>query len=194
MKNLFKILLVGLLVAVGSATAADTFKVDASHSDIGFTVKHMVISKVRGAFHDYTVEMQLDPKRLESSSVKAVIQAASIDTDNEKRDEHLRGEDFFEVAKFPTLVFESKRIEKRETGWVAIGDFTLHGVTKTIELPFTMSGPITDPWGNVRAGFEATITIDRRDYGLRWSNALETGGLVVDNLVEIQLALEMVKQ
>lgn len=194
MKNLLRTLFLALLVTAGSALAADTYAVDKSHSEIGFTVKHMVISKVRGAFHDYSVDLVLDPEHLEKSSVKAVIQAASIDTNNEKRDEHLRSADFFDVATYPTLVFQSRKIEKRGEGWVAIGDFTMHGVTKTVELPFELSGPITDPWGNVRTGVSTTLTIDRQAYGLSWSNALETGGLVVDNLVEIQINLEAIRQ
>jgi len=177
-----------VIVMAGSARAAEVFSLDRSHSEVGFTVTHMMISKVRGNFGDFAVDLTVDAKDLSKSSVKAVIQAASVDTDNEKRDEHLRGADFFDVAKFKTLTFTSKKIEKRGAQWVAIGDFTMHGVTKTIELPFTFNGPIQDPWGNTRIGIEATLVLNRQDYGVSYGS-----GMVGDE-VSILITLEATKK
>lgn len=176
------------LVLGRNAAAVDAYTLDRSHSHVGFSVSHMMISKVRGSFGEYTVELGVDPANLAQSTVKAVIQAASIDTDNEKRDEHLRGEDFFDVARFPTITFISKKIEKRGTQWVAVGDFTMHGVTKTIDLPFTFNGPIQDPWGNTRIGVEATIVLNRQDYGVSYGS-----GMVGDE-VTVLIALEATRK
>jgi polyisoprenoid-binding protein YceI len=194
MKRMITGLFAALLLAFSSAGAADTYALDKSHSDVSFTVRHMVISKVRGAFEDYSVELKLDAQDLSRSSVSAVFQVASINTADAKRDEHLRAEDFFDAATYPTMTFVSKSIERRGSDWVAVGDFTLRGVTRSIELPFTLNGPITDPWGNQRVGVETAIKINRQDYGLSWSKTLDAGGLVVDDTVDIVIHLEAVKQ
>lgn len=171
-----------------TAAAADTFALDRSHSEVSFSVSHMAISKVRGSFGEFSTELAVDSKDLSKSSVKAVIQVKSVDTDNEKRDEHLRGADFFDVAKFPTITFTSKKIEKRGAQWVAIGEFTMHGVSKTIELPFTFNGPIQDPWGNTRIGVEANLVLDRQAYGVSYGS-----GMVGDE-VTILITLEATKK
>ncbi len=185
----FKILAALALVALMTrgALAADAYSLDRSHSDVGFTVSHMMISKVRGAFRDYSVDLSIDPKDLSKSSVKATIKVASIDTDNGDRDKHLLNADFFDEAKYKTITFTSKKIEKRGTQWVAIGDFTMKGVTKTIELPFSFSGPIQDPWGKTRVGIEATLVINRQDFGVSYGS-----GMVGDE-VSIQIGLEATK-
>jgi polyisoprenoid-binding protein YceI len=170
--------------ALSARAAAVPFNLDRSHSDVGFTVSHMLISKVRGAFRDYSVELNIDTADLAKSSVKAVIQVASVDTDNEDRDKHLLNADFFDEPKFKTITFTSKKIEKRGNQWVAIGDFTMKGVTKTVELPFTFNGPIQDPWGNTRVGIETNLVVNRQDYGISYGS-----GAVGDD-VSIQINLE----
>lgn len=195
MKNLMTILLATAMLGLGTQIlAADTYGLDRSHSNVGFEVSHMVISDVEGEFSDYDIHLSFDQKNVEKSSVHAVIRTTSVDTDNDDRDKHLRTPEFFNVEQYPTMEFMSKRIEKRGKEWVAVGDFTLLGVTKQIELPFEVKGPITDPWGNVRIGVEAETTIDRKDYGMEFSKAMDTGGLVVGNEVEIKITFEAIKQ
>lgn len=179
--------LISLTAFSTTAKAGDAYSLDRSHSEVGFTVSHMLISKVRGAFRDFGVELNIDPKDLAKSSVKATIKVASVDTDNADRDKHLLNADFFDEAKFKTITFTSKKIEKRGAQWVAIGDFTMKGVTKTIELPFTFNGPIQDPWGKTRVGIEANLVINRQDYGVSY------GSGAVGDEVSIQISLEATK-
>jgi polyisoprenoid-binding protein YceI len=188
MTRLTRTLAALLLVAAATLSAraaAQPYTLDRSHSDVGFTISHMMISKVRGAFRDFNVDLNIDTEDVSKSSVKAVIQVASIDTDNADRDKHLLNEDFFEEPKFKTITFTSKKIEKRGNQWVAIGDFTMKGVTKSIELPFTLNGPIQDPWGNSRVGIETNLVINRRDYGISYGTAAMVG-----DEVSIQISLE----
>ncbi len=192
-----KTMLLGMTVALATAataTAADSYALDKSHSNIGFEISHMVISDVEGEFGDYAIHLELDTENLSASSVHAVIQTASIDTDNADRDDHLRNEDFFNVATYPTMEFKSTRIMEKGGDWVAVGDFTMLGVTKQIELDFELSGPIQDPWGNTRVGTEASTTINRQDFGMSWSNAMDTGGLMVGNDVEIEIKFEAIRK
>lgn len=177
-----------------SALAADSYGLDKSHSNVGFEVSHMVISDVEGEFGDYDIHLTLDPENLAASSVHAVIRTASVNTDNADRDKHLKNEDFFNVEKFPTMEFTSKEIKQVGKQWIAVGDFTLLGVTKQIELPFELKGPITDPWGMTRVGIKAETTINRQDFGMNWSKAMDTGGLMVGNDVAVKIAFEAVKQ
>jgi polyisoprenoid-binding protein YceI len=192
-----KTMLLGMTVALATATtaaAADSYALDKSHSNIGFEISHMVISDVEGEFGDYVIHLELDTESLSASSVHAVIQTASVDTDNADRDEHLRNEDFFNVAKYPTMEFKSTKIMEKGGDWVAFGDFTMLGVTKQIELDFELSGPIQDPWGNTRVGIEASTTINRQDFGMSWSKAMDTGGLMVGNDVEIEIKFEAIRK
>lgn len=185
-------LLVSLLLA-GTSQAGDTYEVDPAHSTVGFTVQHLVISKVSGAFADFSGTVELDAK---GAIVKAEAtgQAKSVDTRNEKRDEHLRGADFFDVAKFPTLSFKSTAAKDVDGKKVLEGELTIHGVTKTVSAPYELTGPIVDPWGKTRVGIAAGLTIKRSDYGLTWNKALETGGMVVSDEVVISVNLEAVKK
>jgi polyisoprenoid-binding protein YceI len=192
-----KTMLLGMTVALATATtaaAADSYALDKSHSNIGFEISHMVISDVEGEFGDYVIHLELDTESLSASSVHAVIQTASVDTDNADRDEHLRNEDFFNVAKYPTMEFKSTKIMEKGGDWVAFGDFTMLGVTKQIELDFELSGPIQDPWGNTRVGIEASTTINRQDFGMSWSKVMDTGGLMVGNDVEIEIKFEAIRK
>jgi len=188
------IALILVLSVVSLASGADKYTLDPAHSLIGFSVRHLVISKTHGSFNDVTANLMYDDKDISKSSVDVTINVASIDTDNEQRDEHLRSPDFFDAEKFPNMTFKSKKIEKREDGWVAVGDLTMRDVTREIALPFEIVGIATDSWGNTKMGVEASITIDRRDYGLTWSKAIETGALVVGNDVDIELSLEFGKE
>ena len=192
-KTMATALILVLSVAI-SASGADKFALDQAHSSIGFSVRHLVISKTKGSFHDATASVMYDEKDITKSSVDVTIKIASIDTDNEDRDNHLKSPDFFDVEKFPEMTFKSKSIKKTKDGFVAVGDFTIRDVTKEIELPFQILGIVDDPWGNTKMGVEAGITIDRRDYGLTWSKVVETGALVVGNEVEILLSLEFGKE
>jgi polyisoprenoid-binding protein YceI len=180
------------LLLTGFANAADQYSLDGAHSSIGFKVTHLVISKVRGSFQKFSGKLMYDEADPTKSSVEVTIDAASIDTDNEKRNNHLRSPDFFDVEKYPEITFKSKSIKKVEDGYVATGDFTMHGVTKEIELPFKITGTITDPRGSHRIGVEAAVSINRQDYGLTWSKTLETGGLVVSDEVDIDIYAEFV--
>jgi len=174
--------------------ATQTWDIDLSHSSIGFSVRHMVISKVRGAFTRWSGAVQLDPADLGRSSVEVKIDAASVDTQVADRDNHLRSADFFDVARFPELTFRSRRVEKAGEGLKVTGDLTMHGVTREVVLDAEFSGTGKDPWGNERAGFSARTSLDRRDYGLVWNAALETGGVLVGEKVEIAIELEAVKK
>ena len=187
-----------MALAVSAAipvSASETFTADPAHSYIGFTVSHMVISKVKGHFGEFTGTLLYDAKDPAKSSVQGSIKAASIDTGVDKRDAHLRSADFFDVEKFPEITFASKKVEKRGSGMVAIGMLTIKGVSRRVEIPFKVLGPAKDPWGGERLGVEVTpFTIDRRDFGLTWNTTLETGGVLVGNDITIELAGEFVKE
>lgn len=174
--------------------AVSNWQVDSTHSSIGFSVRHMVISKVHGRFGKWTAELALDEADVTRSSVKVSIDAASIDTGVADRDAHLRSPDFFDVAKFPTLTFQSKRVEVVGDGELkVVGDLTLHGVTKEVALAVEQGGQGKDPWGNTRAGFTARGSLNRKEFGLAWNQALETGGLLVSEKVELSLELQAIK-
>jgi polyisoprenoid-binding protein YceI len=173
--------------------ATRTWKIDTSHSTIGFTVRHLVIAKVRGVFGTFSGELTIDDADVAKSAIKVDIDAASIDTKEEKRDAHLRSPDFLDVETFPKLTFVSKRIEG--SGAVAskvIGDLTIHGVTKEVALQVEDLGRAKDPWGNQKAAFEAKTRINRHDFGLKWNVALEAGGVLVGDHVDIHLEIEAV--
>ncbi len=177
---------------------ATEWTIDSTHSQVGFAVKHMMFTTVRGRFADLEGNVILDAENPERSSVEVEIQAASIDTQVEGRDEHLRSADFFDVETYPTLTFRSTKIDGLlgEPGgtFTVVGDLTLHGVTREVTLKATFDGKGQDPWGGTRAGFSAETTIDRRDFGLTWNQGLETGGVLVGHDVKIQLALQAVQQ
>jgi polyisoprenoid-binding protein YceI len=154
----------------------------------------MVVAKVRGSFSDIEGAIQFSQAQPESSSVAVTIKPESINTGDEKRDAHLRNPDFFDVEKYPTITFSSSAVKKKENGFVLNGELTMHGVTREIEIPFKINGPIQDPWGNSRLGIEAEpITLDRKDFGITFNKALDGGGVMVGNEVTIEIALEAVK-
>lgn len=184
-----------ILTALPAAHAA-TWTIDPTHSEVGFKVRHMMISNVRGTFSDVKGTVIYDPAHPTQASVDVTIQAASIDTGVSDRDDHLRGPDFFDVKKHPTITFRSKSVEKAGPNKLRVrGDLTLLGVTREVVLNVDgPSSPVTDPWGNVRVGASATAEIDRTDFGMKWNKTLDTGGVVVGEKVQIQLEIELVKQ
>ena len=173
---------------------ASTYKIDKAHSEAVFQVRHLV-TKVRGRFTDFEGTVQVDEDKPELSSVNFTIQATSIDTAEKDRDTHLRSGDFFEVERFPTISFRSKRVVKKSAeNYDVTGDLTIRDVTKEITLPVTHLGAAKDPWGNERLGFETETTINRKDFGLKWNAALETGGFLVGDEVRASLSIQAVKQ
>jgi polyisoprenoid-binding protein YceI len=179
----------------GAAVAQTTWKIDPAHTQVEFGVKHLMIAKVKGRFADVHGTIQRDERDITRSTVEVEIGVASIDTREPQRDAHLRSADFFDAETFPTLTFATRRIERSGEGRLRlIGDLTMHGVTREVVLDATEEGEAKDPWGGERFGFSATGTLDRRDFGLTWNQALETGGLVVGNDVKISLEVEAVRE
>ncbi len=169
--------------------------IDTVHSSVGFTVRHLVISKVHGRFARWSGSLVLDDARPENSRVEARIEAASIDTHEPQRDAHLRSSDFFDTDKHPAIEFRSSRIEQAGgQRYQVAGDLTIAGVSRPVRLEVEALGRAKDPWGGERAGFSARTTIDRRDFGLIWNQALEAGGVVVGEKVEIGIEIEAVKR
>jgi len=169
-----------------------TWQIDRAHTQVEFTVKHMMFSKVRGRFASVDGSLRYDPNGdIGDARVEVTIDAASIDTSQEDRDEHLRSADFLDAEQHPQLTFESTLIEARgDDGYTVTGDLTLHGVTRQVELDAEFSGQATDPWGNERIAFAASTTIDRRDFDLTWNQALETGGVLVGHEVKISIEVQ----
>jgi len=173
-------------------TDVKTYQIDAAHSEATFTVRHL-ITKVRGRFSDFAGTIAFDEADPARSTVSFTIQAASIDTNQKDRDAHLRSADFFETEKYPTITFVSTGITAAGGDQFAVtGRFTIRDVTKDITLPVTLLGKAKDPWGNERVAFEAEYTLNRKDYGLTWNAALETGGFLVGDEVKISLSVQAV--
>ena len=171
----------------------ELFSIDAPHSEIGFTVPWMGISRVRGSFERFRGSIAFDTRDITRSSIVVLIQANSIDTGFERRDKDLKGTAFFDVEKFPLITFTSREIVKQGAGWVARGPLTMHGVTKEIEIPFTYNGRIRDKMSDPRIGFEGRVTLNRKDYGIVGPpemNALLDRGIIIGETVDIPLALE----
>jgi polyisoprenoid-binding protein YceI len=170
------------------------WNIDVAHSGINFSIRHMVVSKVRGRFTKFGGTLQLDAADLARSTIDVRIDAASIDTGTAQRDDHLRSADFFDAATFPELRFVSKRIEQLGgERYRVIGELTIKDVTREVALDVEYGGQAKDPWGNERAGFVATTSIDRKDFGLRWNQVLEAGGVLVGDKVQIELEVQAVK-
>ena len=173
-----------------TAVAVRPLEIDRSHSEVAFQVRHL-LSKVRGRFNDFAGTVEFDPARPHQSRVDVVIQAASVDTAEPARDNHLRTSDFFDVEKFPTLTFTSTSVTPRgDEAYDVVGDLTIHGVTRQVTLPATYLGTAQDPWGNAKFVFEAELTLNRKDFGLLWNAALETGGFLVGDEVRVSLSIQ----
>lgn len=168
------------------------YTIDKAHSEVTFQVRHL-LTKVRGRFSDFEGTIEYDDENPENSEVNVTIQAASIDTNERDRDTHLRSADFFDVQTHPALTFQSRGISRKGTaGFDLTGDLTIHGVTRTVTVAVNFLGKAKDPWGNERVAFEAEAAINRRDYGLNWNAALETGGFLVGDEVKISLSVQAV--
>ncbi len=194
----FKNIIVLLAVLIlSSSLMAGEWDIDAAHSSIGFTVKHMVISKVRGSFNDYTAStVVFDPENPTSISARIEIDAASINTNNQKRDEHLKSKDFFNAEKFPKITFIANGIEKNAAGsYKVTGDLTMLGKTNPVILSGEgFTAQYKNPWGQTITAVSATGTINREDFGLSWNKTLESGGFLISKDVEIEINLELVKK
>jgi len=195
MKRILVALMSLIALALPVVAAAATWNIDPDHSNVGFKVRHLMVSNVKGSFEKIAGTVEIDDKDITKSKVEVSIDTNSINTNVKKRDEHLRSADFFDVAKFPTMTFASKKVAKAGKDKLKVtGDLTLHGVTKEVVLD--VEGPSKeskDPWGNFRRGVTATTKINRKDFGLVWNKALETGGVAVGEEVNIILEIEMIK-
>jgi polyisoprenoid-binding protein YceI len=179
-----------------AAAATTTWQIDPAHTAAGFAVKHMVIATVRGQFKGVTGTVNWDDQDLTKSTVDVTIDANTVDTSEPKRDADLKSPNFFDVATYPTITFKSKKVEQVSAGKLKVtGDLTIHGTTKEVVLD--VEGPsvaIKDPWGNTRVALNATTKINRQEYGIKWNNKLDGGGLVVSDDVNIEIDLEMTKK
>jgi polyisoprenoid-binding protein YceI len=192
MKRQFPAALAALALLLAGSAAATTYDIDPAHSSVNFAVTHMMVSTTRGLFKDFAGTINYDPANAAASSIDVTIQAASIDTQNAKRDTHLKSPDFFDVEKFPTLTFKSKSVAPAGDGKLKVlGDLTMHGVTKEVTLDVTgPSDALTTQRGSIRGATAATV-VNRKDFGLVWNKVLETGGLAVGEDVTITLDIEM---
>jgi polyisoprenoid-binding protein YceI len=171
-----------------------TWNIDPMHSTIGFSVRHMVVSKVRGRFTKWSASVELDDEDITRSRVSVEIDAGSIDTGVEQRDNHLRSADFFDVETFPSLTFDSRKVERVSDDRLKVtGDLTIHGITKPVVLDVEKSETAQDPWGGTRTGFSAKASIDREAFGLTYNQVLEAGHLLVGKKIEVELEIEAVK-
>jgi len=177
-----------------TVAAPTTWQLDSSHMDVGFAVRHLMISTVKGRFTKVTGTVTSDGEDFSSAEVDVTIDASSIDTREPRRDDHLRSADFLDVEQFPTLTFKSRRVQPRGDGAYALaGDLTIHGVTREVTLDVVTEGFARDPWGGERAGFSATGHIKRSEFGLTWNAALETGGVLVGDDVKLHIDVELTK-
>ena len=168
--------------------------VDPTHSSVDFSIRHMMFTNVKGAFHTYDATIEADPTDLSSADISFSVDLASVDTKNADRDNHLRSADFFDVESKPKMSFTATKIEKNdEEEYSVTGDLTLNGVTKEETFTVTFEGQGKDPWGNEKAGFSAEGTLNRSDYGLTWNAALETGGVLVGDKVKVSLQIQAAK-
>jgi polyisoprenoid-binding protein YceI len=194
MNNLLSsIALASTLLALPALAEPTEWAIDATHSNIGFTVSHMVVSEVDGKFKTYTGKALLDEADLTKSTVEFSADVASIDTGDAKRDEHLKSPDFFDAAKFPKLTFTSTKITKAGKGYKLKGNLTIHGVTKEVTLDATVSAAVKNPWGKLVRAVKITGKVKRGDYGLSWNKTLDQGGVLIGDDVTLNLKLEINK-
>jgi polyisoprenoid-binding protein YceI len=196
MKKILTPLALAALLCVASLPAlGQAWTVDVSHSAVGFSVRHMMVSNVKGTFDRFAASVEGDPADPAKAKISATIEIGSVNTRDAKRDEHLRAPDFFDAAKFPQMTFASTKVEKvSATKAKVTGDLTLRGVTKPVTLDVEYTAPVKSPWGKTVVGATATGKINRKDFGVSWSKSLDGGGLVVGDEVSIQLELEFLRQ
>jgi polyisoprenoid-binding protein YceI len=180
--------------AATATLAGTTWAVDAAHSNVEFAVKHMMLATVKGRFAQVAGEVTFGSDDFASAQVKVAVDVASIDTRTQQRDEHLRSPDFFDVANYPELTYEGGRVERTgEDSYRVAGDLTIRGITREVVLHATFEGQGADPWGGTRMAFHATGSLDRREFGLTWNQALETGGILVGDEVKLSIDVELVR-
>ena len=196
MKRSLTILIAALTLAIPVFSYGATWQIDPDHSSIQFKIRHLTVSNVKGDFSKAKGVVTLDDKDITQLKVELTIDAASVNTSHARRDDHLRGPDFFDVAKYPTLTFVSKKVIKTDANRLKVtGDLTIHGITR--EITVDVEGPtpeIKDPGGNLRRGATATTRINRKDFGMTWNRTLDTGGLVVGDDVDIYVEFELIKK
>lgn len=180
------------LLAGALAAGAGVYDIDVSHTSIGFSVSHMVLAKVKGSFNDFSGTAEFDGQDPMSLRVQGTIKVASINTGIANRDNHLRSGDFFDAEAYPEILFETVSVAKSGDGYVLTGKLTMRGVTKEISGPVIVKGPIKDPWGKSRIGLEATTQVNRQDFGVKWSQKMDGGGLVVGDEVSVEINAEAV--
>ena len=171
-----------------------TYTLDPSHSRIGFVARHAMVTKVRGSFNEFTATAQVDAEDITRSSVQVAIKVDSIDTRNEQRDGHLRSNDFLDIATFPEITFASTSVTPVGDDVVRVeGDLTIKGVTRPVAIDFTFEGAAVDPYGNQRVGFEGSVVINRKDWGITWNAALETGGVLVSDKITLEFEVSAIR-
>jgi polyisoprenoid-binding protein YceI len=170
-----------------------TYTIDTTHSDVGFSVRHMVFAKVRGHFTKWTADLAFDPADPSKDAVNVSIDVGSIDTREAQRDGHLKSPDFLDAEKYPTITYKSTKVERAgDKKYAVMGDLTIHGVTKPVKLDVEELGGGKDPWGNQRVAFQAKTRVDRGEFGLKWNQALETGGVLVGENIDIEIDIEAI--
>jgi polyisoprenoid-binding protein YceI len=194
-KNLLSLALAAALGAATLPALAETWTADTAHSAVGFSVRHMMVSNVKGSFDRFTASVDGDPADPASARISAKIEVGSVNTREPKRDDHLRSGDFFDAAKFPEMTFASTKVEKVSANKAKVtGNLTLRGVTKPVVLDVEYTDPVKSPWGKTLVGATATGKVNRKDFGVNWSKSLDGGGVVVGDEVTIQLELELIRQ
>ncbi|MGO4597846.1 YceI family protein [Terrabacter sp. 2RAF25] len=178
--------------SVAVSDISGDYTLDPTHTRIGFSARHAMVTKVRGNFEQFEGSATVDTANPANSSVKVVIEAASVTTHNEQRDGHLKTPDFFDVANYPQITFVSTKVERDGSEWDITGDLTINGVTKSITVPFEETGSAKDPFGNIRVGFEGETTIDRTEWNLSFNAALETGGVLVSEKVKLEFDISAI--
>ncbi len=176
------------------ANATGTWVIDAAHTNLGFSARHAMVAKVRGSFADFSGSFTIDGADVAASSAELTIQAASIETKNADRDAHLKSADFLDVESFPTVTFVSTAVTVAGNDVTVTGDLTIHGVTKSVDVAYEFVGISQDPWGQTKIGFEGSTKISRKEFGLIWNAALETGGVLVGDEIKLSLDVEATKQ
>jgi polyisoprenoid-binding protein YceI len=183
-----------MTTALDFTTLTGDYALDASHTRIGFVARHAMVTKVRGAFNDFEGTIRIDGAEPAKSSATVTIKAASIDTRNAQRDDHIRGADFLELEKYPEITFVSREVAQTgDSTFEVTGDLTVKDVTRPVTVEFEYEGTATDPFGNVRVGFEGSVTISRKDFGITWNAALETGGVLVSDKIVLEFEVSAIK-
>jgi polyisoprenoid-binding protein YceI len=182
-----------MTTATELSTLTGTYTIDASHSTLGFVARHAMVAKVRGAFNEFEGTATLDADNPAASTARVTIKAASIDTRNSQRDEHLRSNDFFAMDEFPEITFVSTGVSVDGDTYELTGDLTVKGVTKSVTIPFEYEGSAKDPFGNDRVGFSGSLVINRKDYGVSFNAPLETGGLLVSDKITLEFDISAIK-